>query len=162
MKRSAGAAAAGFTLIEITIAILVLASGLVILLGLQSSSIQRAVRDRDKLQAMLLARQILAAIEISREALPLQDKTAPAHDLLADLMPGLPRDLRLDDNLDKFMTRLRIQNWDLPQINQNSLNQDLVRRIDLTVYWSDSPLDAVNIVYFMPEEPGDEEDGLFD
>lgn len=142
----------GFTLIEVTIAILILASGLVILLGLQSSSVERAVRDRDKLQAMLLAREILAAVESSKDPIEVQDRTTTAADILEDLLPGSQKPA-VQDEQNKFRVRFRVQNWELPNIDQQ-----LIRRLDLVVSWSDSPLDSISIIYFLPEEPADNPD----
>lgn len=149
-----------FTLIEITIAILILASGLVILLGLQSSSIARAVRDRDKLQAMLLARQVLAAIESAKEPVQNQERVSSAEAMLEELLPeGRKVAAYYDNSLRRFQLRLKVGNWELPIPN---FPPQQVKRLDLTVAWSNSPLDSLTITYFIPEEPPGEEEEFDD
>ena len=59
----------GFTLIEVVFAVLILAGSLVVLLGLQTSSLQLTGRGKMTQQAMLYARRILAPIETSKEGI---------------------------------------------------------------------------------------------
>lgn len=54
----------GFTLIELLIALSVMAVASVTLMGMQSAAIGRTIRDRNAQQAMLLARRVMASIEV--------------------------------------------------------------------------------------------------
>jgi prepilin-type N-terminal cleavage/methylation domain-containing protein len=147
---------AGFTLIEIIIAILLLAGSLVILLGLQSSAMGRAVRDGHKLQAMLLARQILAAVETSKDPLGEENYSGPAIKALEDYVPNF-RSLGQDLNsYETFQINLQIHDWELP-IEDVKLPVK-IKRADIAVSWSALPQDSVWVTYFVPEEPLEEQD----
>lgn len=142
-----------FTLIEVTFAILILASSLVIILGLQSSSIQRTIRDRNKQQAMLVAREILAAIETSREPLEVGERHMRAVDLLKELLPTGSDDTASPETTSELRADLRVAFWELPNIDPQA-----VKRIDLVISWSDDPLDRLDVTYFVPySEVPDEE-----
>lgn len=135
----------GFSLIEVTFAVLILAGGLVTLLGLQSSSLQLASRDRFTQRAMLLARQILAPIETSKEPIDIQDVEGTAAELLDRFQPGAP----ISEEMLKipFQARLKVEFWGIPNVNEEAM-----KRLTLTLAWSESPLDRFEIVYFMPNE----------
>ena len=60
----------GFTLVEIMIAIVILASSITVILGLQSAIMKRAIDDKSRLTAMLFARRILASLESSIDEIP--------------------------------------------------------------------------------------------
>lgn len=68
-RRDAGrAAASGFTLIEVMIALAILAVALVALLGLRNRDIQMQAQARDTTRATLLARQM--ALTVTDEGVP--------------------------------------------------------------------------------------------
>ena len=138
---------AAFTLIEVTIAILILASSLTVLLGLQSSSVQRTIRDQHRQQAMLMARQILAAIESAEDPPQVGRNSGTAREML---------DLMLNDHniqgqrngpADDFMCEVAVDNWQVPGLEGN-----VMRRLTVTISWSDSPNDSLNIYYFFAPE----------
>ena len=58
---------AGFTLIEILIALTVMAAASGVLIGMQSAAIARTFRDKNAQQGMLLARRIMASVEASAD-----------------------------------------------------------------------------------------------
>ena len=140
----------GFTLIEITFAILILAGSLIILLGLQSSIIQRTVRDQDKLQAMLIARRIMAGIETTALPVDNQDQEEPVSDLIDYIEEGQEQSQLSRENLQRFYARLTVNDWGLPRVEEQVL-----QRVELTVSWSDLPEDSVHLVYFIPADEAD-------
>ena len=77
---------AGFTLIEVCLALLVLGGSMIVLLGLQSSIIGRTIRDSKKQRAMLLSRQILSAIETSNTPLVEQSTDGTFKDVLDSVL----------------------------------------------------------------------------
>lgn len=137
----------GFTLIEIAFAVLMLAGSLTVLLGLQSSSIQRAVHDRNMQQAMLVARQILTAVELRTDALDPGEETGPPARIIKKIIPSYVDDERKIDPTGQFTATLAIRNWKLP-----NFDVEVAKRITLTVSWSSSPLDVLTVEYFVPIE----------
>jgi len=57
---------AGFTLIEVMLALAIAATALVALLGLQHQSLQSVIRGQDLTRAALLAQEIMTAAELER------------------------------------------------------------------------------------------------
>ncbi len=140
----------GFTLIEITFAIVILAGSLVVLLGLQSAATQATIRDARKQEAMLAARALMSALEVSDEELEIQESTAPLTQLLERYVPGdgftlEPPGGRGRPPFEGLTGTLKVEFWPLP-----GLDPEVVKRINLKVAWSDSPVDAVEVIYFLP------------
>ncbi len=148
----------GFTLMEVTIAVLILSSALVTLLGLQSSILKRALRDEEKQHAMLIARTILSAIEIKNQDIETQDTTSSVDQLLDKLQLNIKDDGN-EENIKKFefMARLKVENVGIKNIGEN-----LMKSISLTIYSQQAqlinevPEDAFEVVYLIPLE--EEED----
>ncbi|MCB0334497.1 MAG: prepilin-type N-terminal cleavage/methylation domain-containing protein [Bdellovibrionales bacterium] len=137
----------GFTLIEVTLAIVILAGSLTILLGLQSAIIDRTVRDNNQKQAVMIARLILAAIE-SEEAsgnpLPLQQTTAPIDDVLQSIL-STPFELPQTLKLEPFEATLLVAYAGIPGVAEEAL-----KRIDLTISWGESNQERLDVVLFIP------------
>lgn len=152
----------GFTLIEVAFAIMILAGSLVTLLGLQSASIARAVRDRDRLQAMLIARQIISAMEAAlltdTNVLPAGVKTDKPDSLVDEFIPGAADRSHPVDPTQRFSATLDVQYWPIPGLDK--VDPKAVKRVVLTVFWTDAPQDSVRVIYFVPSEeskPDDEQ-----
>ena len=146
--------ARGFTLMEVTMALLLLAGALVVLLGLQSSTIQRAVRDRNQQSAMLIARSILAAVEVSADKLDLQDITDTPDRLIERLIGTTPPE-RLEEGAGRaFQANLRVEEFELPIPNQDPKFGDSpikLKQAVLTVFWGENPADQLQVVFLVPD-----------
>ena len=141
---------AGFTLIEIVIAIMILAMSLVTLLGLQSASIDQSLRTRNKTRAMLAARQIMSVIETEGQTIDLQQKSGTVEDILSLFLKNPPKDSKEEQellNTESLQAFLVVEKWEI-----KGLPKDVVRRIRLRISWSDSPVDSIEVVYFIPTE----------
>lgn len=143
---------AGFTLIEIIIAVLVLATALVTLLGLQAAAVERTIRDNNKQRAMFIARTILAAIESSEEPIEPQDLSAPAADVIKKLAPEDSTDRDFLQEISQFDAHFVVENWELPDIDPKAL-----KRVTLTISWSPAFQDSFQVNYFIPEEAEEED-----
>ncbi len=137
---------AGFTLIEITVAIVILATSLIILLGLQSSSVQRAVYDRNAQQAMLIAREILSAIDIAKDPGLLGEAFGSPEEVLRDVLgsASLPADGL--DPAGKFDVDLKFEEIELPIPN---LGSEHLRKATLAIRWPGSPEQGLVIDYYL-------------
>ncbi|NLF26237.1 MAG: hypothetical protein GX589_11355 [Deltaproteobacteria bacterium] len=147
-------AMAAFTLIEVTIALLVLASSLVVLLGLQTSSVQRSLRDRAQQEAMLAARSILSAIEINSTDLEAQDTTDSAAELLRKLTKAhsAPQTELLPD---KYQANLRVEDLEIPVPNTDpkfAENMIGLKQVLLTIFWGERPDQELRVVFLVPSE----------
>lgn len=138
----------GFTLIEITVAILVLAGSLVVLLGLQSSSLQRTIRDGNMERAMLGARSIMSALESSDVELEVGDREGTVAELVEGFVQLDADDRAAMDSQTDLQARMQVEFWPLPGID----NEQVLQKITLTVSWSESPLDRVTVVYMLPHD----------
>ena len=145
-------AQAAFTLVEVIFAIVILAGSLVILLGLQSAAVSKALRDRNQLQAMMAARHILAAIEIQDDSEP-RTETDTVYRLLQNLNALPYQDSELQTLYNLMNAELTIQEWPNPeQLALLSPEQNLLKRVLLKIFWGESPDDQLEIVYFIPNQ----------
>jgi prepilin-type N-terminal cleavage/methylation domain-containing protein len=137
-----------FTLIEVSIAILILAGALIVLLGLQSSLISRTLADERSQQAMLLARRILTAIELESEGLPVEERRFDGLKALEEF--DMLGDERQDsERLRDFMVTLKVDSVGLPGVGEEAM-----RRVDLSVAWGGgSASEQIEVLYFVPIEP---------
>jgi prepilin-type N-terminal cleavage/methylation domain-containing protein len=146
--------AAGFTLIEIVIAVLILSSALITLLGLQSSILKRALRDEEKQQAMLLARTILSTIEVKNRDIENQDSTSSVDELMDKLQVNI-KDEAVDYKIKKFefMARLKVEDVGIKDVGEK-----LMKSVTLTIYTKEAeltegnPLDAFQVTYLIAVE----------
>ena len=149
----------GFTLMEVTIAVLILSTALVTLLGLQSSILARALKDEEKQQAMLIARTILSAIEIHSDEIDAQDSTSSVDDLLQKLHLNL-KDKDNEETLKKFdfMARLKVENIGVKDVGDN-----LIKSVTLSIYPKDNQTvnqiqqNSFDVTYLIPLEEQDDE-----
>lgn len=138
---------AGFTLAEVAIAIVILSGSLVVLLGLQYSVVQRTLRDRTKITAMLIARNILSGIEVDQETVDEQDTIKPAFQMAQDLL-GFTYEADELSELDRGINaRLMVQKLEIPRPDSNPVQ---LKRVFLRLFWSEDPLDSFDVVYFIP------------
>lgn len=140
---------AGFTLAEVTIAILVLSSAVIVMISLQSASVDSAFRDERRQKALLAARAVFAALEIQENPPEDIDTQGALVDILSKREPlDALTDWNERDELKPFKAHLMIKNWPLPL---KDIRNDAVKQVRLRVFWSNSPADAIELVYFIPK-----------
>lgn len=146
----------GFTLLEIAFSIFILGTSLVVLLGLQSSSVQRSLRARDQTHAMLIARTLLAAIETTeKEIVPIQLEGKP-NELLNEFLQAELLDDEEQEVDERFDATLNVDYW-----NVDGLEPESLLRVVLTIYWGDLTSEKLEVSYFLPadtEKEFEEED----
>jgi len=138
----------GFTLIEITIAVFILAVSLVTLIGLQSSILQRSISDRNEIEAMLVARRILAAIESNEEPVPPQELAGSAAEVLRNFVTGSEEE-EYSAAFQSLQAELKVEDWEFGE------SVTSLRRVKLRLSWSENPADSFNVFYFIPNEEED-------
>lgn len=137
-----------FTLMEVSIAVLILAASLVVIIGLQSSIITKSNHDRMNLQAMLFARRILAQYEANISEISTGEIRGTAEELLKGVESDSDQ-IKIYAGMDAF---LKIEQWDIPQKPQ------ALKRLTVTVSWGDDPYDSMTVFYFVPYEEVDSEE----
>ena len=142
---------AGFALIEILMAILILGMSLTTLLSLHSSAVQRTLRDRSQKNAMLIARSIMSAIEVDPEQVEGQDTTMVVKDMLEQLLPSRSEstDKELDLFLENFEANLRVEEVLIPIPGGEPV---LMKKIMLLIFWGDGPAEQLQTLFFVRQE----------
>ena len=148
-SRAAWAArsAAGFTLIEVLVALLVLATSLVVLLGLQSSSTQAALRSRNQTTAMLYARSFLAAVESDEIVVPESEDTTLS---LLELFDRHNLTAQISETERESLTRFTAHFVSRPKdiLEYKGALQEIM----LTISWGPSNQDSFTVNYYEPTE----------
>ncbi len=142
----------GFSFIELVVALALFAVAASVIVGLESSAINRTLRDKNAQQAMLAARRIMASIEAAGPALDLPDQEGvPVSEILTSL--GVPESASDDEKsaLSNFRASLRLQDWDLPFEN---VQNPAMRKVALVIAWGDGVGDSFKIDYLFPRGPG--------
>ncbi len=136
----------GFTLLEVIVAVVILALAGVILLGLQGSSTSATIRSRHKAQAIFSARQILAHYE----TLDTPPDAKFIEGTLSDVLQDVAKDTTGLEPAEaaKFLASVRVSDWPLLL-----LPPDALRRVTVTISWGQSASDSLIVDYFIPSQP---------
>lgn len=138
----------GFTLLEILIAVVILGVSLVTLLSLQSSVLTQEIRERERQQALGVARRILSAIEFKGSGLSPGVTNQDARNLLSFLLNNqIPQDDITDTALN-VQTELKVTPIGIPKVAETGL-----QKIELAVIWGESSLDRIDLLYVITDEP---------
>lgn len=138
-----------FTFIEIMLAVILLSAALVVLIGLQTSAVSRALRDRDQQNAMLVARSILAAAELNPRAIPEGIKQQPARELLQSLVRMDETEEAGDATPYMALTSTEEMTIPVPGVTGSLIS---MRRFMLELSWGDTPDQRLTVSYFIPSE----------
>jgi len=143
----------GFTFIEVVIALALFAAGAALIVGLESSAINRTVRDRNAQQAMLAARRIMALIETAGPKLEIGDQEdQPVEEILQTLgaPPAAADNEQKEPTLEGFRASLLFKDWDLPFEN---IQNPAMKKVALIVAWGDGDGERLVIDYLFPLPP---------
>ena len=137
-------------------ALLILATSLTTIIGLQSSIMQSSLRDQRRTTAMLFARRILAHIESTKGTPESRSFSGQAVDLLRQEIPNDKDDQEYYNSLENFRVQFDVQSWsvDLPLTDAAGdplpIPQDAIKRVSLLINWGESQSDTMEVVYFLP------------
>lgn len=140
---------AGFTLIEVLIALLILATSMIVILSLQGSIMSRTVQDGRAQRALLASRLILSLIEAQEDTLPLVNDQGNASSIIKAVAPeggNLPTSFNPADYSD-IQASISTQPWATEGISVNSLKKFVV-----TLRWGDGPGEFLETTYLGTEE----------
>jgi prepilin-type N-terminal cleavage/methylation domain-containing protein len=143
---------AGFTFIEVTVALALLAVAASILIGMQGAAVKRTLRDTNAQTAMLVARRIMASIEIlndSEFSLATQSN-APVKDLMQQLnITGLGERSE-SPALDMMTASVTVDDIEIPMQVNETVEQ--MRRIILRLTWGPGADESIQLVYQRPRQ----------
>lgn len=139
----------GFTLVEILIALVILATSLTVILGLQSAVIDRTVTANLKKQALLATREILSAVE-AREADGNHSRYRALRGTPQDLLGTLlevpyepPYEIPEGQNI--LRAEMVVEYWGIPNVSEKAM-----KRIQLTVRWGETIREQLTTTLFIP------------
>jgi len=146
--RSSGSQA-GFSFIEIVIALALFAAATSLIVGLQTSAVNRTLRDRNAQHAMLAARRIMASVEAAGQNLEIADQDSqPVAEVLRTL--GVPEQQAPEDAPDpdgNLTASLKVEDWELPF---EHITNPAMKRVTLRIAWGDGPQESFLITYLVP------------
>lgn len=139
----------GFTLIEIALAIFILAASLTTLIALESAATVRSLDDQNQFKLMLATRQVLSHIEARNISLDVAESEEPITDYLGQQQGGRPL---AELGLSGISMRISVDYWGLPEFEK------ALKRIRLSVWRDLDPTSPYETLFFIPND--DEE--IFD
>lgn len=135
-----------FTLIEVLIAIVLLATGVTTLYGLQAANTRTTLQMANEHHAVLLARQFFATMDVRPDgAPPVGERTVEGsfeelYGAIGMKPPPLSEDARV-----RFRVRMVVDTWALGDLLPKPM-----RRMRLRVFWGPTDRDGVALTYFLP------------
>lgn len=140
----------GFTLIEILIALAIMAAATVVLMGMQGSAIARTIRDRNAQQGMLLARRIMSSIESAADPNNIQNfENESGLGALQKVGIPDPTDDTEKRAIAPFQVTLLAEDFPLPLPN---IAPDGVKKVTLKVSWG-AAIDETFFINFLMAVP---------
>ncbi|MGI6680987.1 MAG: type IV pilus modification PilV family protein [Bdellovibrionota bacterium] len=133
----------GFTLVEIAIAVFMLATALVVMLGLEQSNIARTINDQNRKVALGLARKVMAAIELEKVSINV-DEEKDEELIVFFSQNDIPFDEEDKDILDKFKIKLKATSPKLIGIEQ----ENIIKLIELKISWGETNREELNIIRY--------------
>lgn len=135
-----------FTLVEVLIAIVLLAAGVTTLYGLQAANTRTTLQIANEHHAVLLARQFFATMDVRPDgAPPVSERTVEGsfqelYGAIGMKPPPLSEDARV-----RFRVRMIVDTWALGDLLPKPM-----RRMQLRVFWGPLDRDGVTLTYFLP------------
>lgn len=142
---------AGFTFIEVVVALAVMASAAGIIIGMQGAALRRTVRDTNAQQAMLTARRIMSSIEaLDPKNFNIQSQeNQPASALLQTLGVTSVGDKDEAAAISTLSANLLVEDLPIPLLEKEAL----MKKIILRLFWGQGLDEALEVIYLMPGTP---------
>lgn len=137
---------AGFTLIEVSIAVVILAAAVTTLYGLQAANTRSTLHIANENQATLLARQFFAMMDARSSNLPPiaeQVVEGTVEDIYRGI--GVKPPLLSEDARVRFRAKLVVDQWPLAALLKSPM-----KRMQVTISWGPTVSDRLLLTYFLP------------
>ncbi len=141
--------ASGFTLVEVLLAIVVLAAGVTTIYGLQAANARATLQISNENQAVLLARQFFAALDARPESSPpVGEQTVDGtfEDIYQGI--GMKAPPLSEDALARYRVTMLVDQWTVGDLLKRPM-----RRMLLTIRWGGTARDQMALTYFFPPLP---------
>lgn len=143
-------AVAGFTLVEIAVAVAILGVALVSLIGLHTRMVNTYINETNRFQAALTLQYIASILETEPEP-PAEGST---QELLVDRLSKLGY---FDGDSSAQKSESRFEGWQFEQqvdslslpFQREELAEDAIRQISMRVVWGPSDDEEFTMVYFL-------------
>jgi prepilin-type N-terminal cleavage/methylation domain-containing protein len=143
----------GFTFVEITVALALLATAATILMGMQGAAVRRTIRDSNAQAAMLVARRIMASIEILKDSefMISTQSDGPVRDLLQQLNIIGIGERSESAAIDQMTARVTVDDLQIQMPFEEK--QEELKRITLRLSWGPGSDESMQVVYQRPPRP---------
>jgi prepilin-type N-terminal cleavage/methylation domain-containing protein len=152
-----------FTLIEVLIAIVILAGSMVVLISMVSASVARSVNDKQHFYATLAARSIMSAIELKQD-IDNQETIKPVLDLLEEYNAFNELDDESRLVYQEMEAALVVQDLEIPGLlgagasaaatgGESQTDQPLkLQKLALGIRWGEGEEQHLDIYYALPRK----------
>jgi prepilin-type N-terminal cleavage/methylation domain-containing protein len=148
--RASPTSEAGFTLVEIAVAVAILGVALVSLIGLHTRMMNTYINEENRFQAALVLQYIASMIEVEAEA-------PEAGTFSVELESKLQEYGFFDTDSPEEKKQFRFEGWRFEQnveslglpFQREELSEDAIRRISLRLTWGPSEDEQFSLVYFV-------------
>ena len=139
---------AGFTLVEIVVAVVLLGIGLSTLIGMQVNYANAYIEEENRTKATLYAQYIMALIETDLDPPDTGSDGGDLENHLRDL-DYFNEDFEVGEEvpLDGWKYKMDVQSIDILEL------QDALRRIELTVNWGPTEREEYKVIFYMKNNP---------
>ena len=137
---------AGFTFLEVIVALALLAVSATILIGMEGAAARRTMRDLRAQHAILAMRSIMSSIESAKDKdLPFgpQDNR-PVLELLQELGHPPPSDESAIKAFSSLVATIQVDEFPLGLTQEITID---LRRVSVAVIWGMSPDESVQVAY---------------
>jgi len=138
----------GFTLVEIVVSVVILGMGLTSLIGIQSNYIDGYIREENLTRAAMYGQYIMSMIEVEVDP-PESGKNSGNLDNYLKELGYFDENFKDGEHvsLDGWNFELDVESVDILLIT------DAMKRVDLTISWSEYDLDSFRLIYYVSNPP---------
>jgi hypothetical protein len=132
--------------VEVLISVVILAAAITTLYGLQVANTRTTLKIANENQAVLLARQFFATLDMRPQSLPpLSDISMNGNFKDAYDAIGVPAPPLTEEALGRFRVFLEVGDWSLSGVLPGAM-----RRMKLKISWGRDSRDFLTLTYFLP------------
>jgi prepilin-type N-terminal cleavage/methylation domain-containing protein len=137
----------GFTFIEVTVALALLAVAASILIGMQGAAVRRTIRDANAQSAMLVARRIMASVELLKDSefMLATQTNGPVRELLQQLNITELGSRAESSAIDQMTASVTVDELEIEWLVVPK--KEKMKRIVLRLTWGPGPDESMQLVY---------------
>lgn len=144
-ESNSSCAQAGFTLVEIAVAVAILGLALTTLIGLHTRMLDTYYNEKNRTKSAFLAQYVMTMLEVSADPPDTGTKEDPLFSRLEEI--GY-----LDTEEERSEIRKQFEGWTITQEVTSidlPLIEDALRRVDVLISWGPTQDETFSLVYFI-------------